>query len=116
MNTANLQLQGLCVAIASLLQALRTKGLLSATEIDQMLEEAEEAAGRFGENLRPSNGEAVAFPIRFLKAVNSEPGPGISNFHQIARQVGLQIDRDREGGSQDEDLAIARATLQERDA
>jgi hypothetical protein len=116
MNTANLQLQGLCVALASLLQSLRAKGLLSTTEIDQMLEDAEAAATDFDQSLRPANAEAVIFPIRFLRAANAEPGAGVPNFQDIARQVGVQLDRDREGTDEEEDLAIAEATLRGRDA
>jgi hypothetical protein len=116
MNTANLQLQGLCVAVASLLQSLRAKGLLSTNEIDQLLEDAETAAADLDQSLRPANAEAVTFPIRFLRAVNAQPGANVPNFQDVARQVGIQLDRDRPGADEDEELAIAEATLRGRDA
>ena len=44
MNTANLQLEGLYVAVASILSALREKGLLTEQEIERALAGAEDIA------------------------------------------------------------------------
>jgi hypothetical protein len=117
MNTANLQLQGLCVAVACLLQALKAKGLLTETEVEQMLADAERSAAHVGETMRTANSEAVTFPIRFLRAVNTDEAPGAPDFQRIARQVGADLDRSRTGAvAEGEGLELARRTLVERDA
>lgn len=56
MNVANLQIEGLCLAIAALNRALVEKGLLSRTEIESALQTAEVTArsdDRFVEDLTP---------------------------------------------------------------
>jgi hypothetical protein len=116
MNTANLQLQGLCVALASLLQALKAKGVLTEAEVEQMLGDAERSAANVGDSMRTANGEAVTFPIRFLRTVNSGAAAGAPEFHRITRQIGQELDRLRDAAGEDEDLALARATLRGRDA
>lgn len=117
MNTANLQLQGLCVAIASLMRALKQKGLLSEAEVEQMLAEAEHAAAQVGDRRRAANTEAVTFPIRFLRAVNADAGGGSPDFQRIARIVGMDEAHDAGGSvSDDEELELARAALRSRDA
>lgn len=92
MNTANLQLEGLCVALSSVLAALREKGLLSQEEIDASLAAAEDAvrndAGR-PEAVSGPNVEAICFPIRYLRAANRDPdGTPPRGFSQIATDVG----------------------------
>lgn len=69
MNTANLQLEGLLLALGSLMRALKNKGLLTEAEIQDMLREAEaRAAGEARpEGLSAANVHAVMFPIRFLE-------------------------------------------------
>lgn len=59
MNVANLQLEGLCLAIAAINHALVEKGILSQLEIDEALRKAEATArgdNRFIEDLKPSTG------------------------------------------------------------
>lgn len=92
MNTANLQLEGLCVALSSILGALREKGLLSQKEIDASLAAAEDAvrndAGR-PETLSAANVEAICFPIRFLRTANRNPEAAPPRaFSQTATDVG----------------------------
>lgn len=78
MNTANLQLEGLLVAISSLVETMRRKGLLTQQEIEDALSNAEAAVG--ADPQRPpevsaSNVDAICFPIRFLKlAMAATPG------------------------------------------
>ena len=90
MNTANLQLEGLLLALASLLQTFERKGLLTREEIDAMLGEAEARAR--SEPQRPSelsaaNVDAVCFPIRFLKAGGHPAGaaPRFCRDHRLGR-------------------------------
>lgn len=68
MNTANLQLEGLLLALGSLMRALKKKGLLTEAEIQEMLREAEMRAASEArpDGLSPANVHAVMFPIRFL--------------------------------------------------
>jgi len=90
MNTANLQLEGLLLALASLLQAFEHKGLLTREEIDAMLGEAEARAR--SEPQRPSelsaaNVDAVCFPIRFLRLAATRPERP-QGFAEITASVG----------------------------
>jgi hypothetical protein len=92
MNTANLQLEGLLTAIASVNQALVAKGLLTTEEIDRCLAVAEQTAlgdNRVTENLSPANRDAVVFPIRLLRLANNMAGSnGVPTFTELARMVG----------------------------
>lgn len=95
MNTANLQLEGLLLALGALTGVLRRKGLLSSEEIDTALAEAQAAAS--SDALRPkgvssSNVEAVLFPIRFLRAVNEQAGS--EPFSAVAARVGRAKEAD----------------------
>ncbi|MDF2995682.1 MAG: hypothetical protein K0R27_1319 [Xanthobacteraceae bacterium] len=89
MNTANLQLEGLLLAISALCLTLKQKGILSDAEIGEALRAAETAAKLRGDTseLRNANIDAIHFPIRFLKrAVESGPEP--LDFCRIASRVG----------------------------
>lgn len=92
MNTANLQLEGLLLAIAELNRALIRKGVLSAEEIDAALHQAEASATseeRMTQDLRPSNRDAVCFPIRLLRLANSKmAAQGELSFSDLAREIG----------------------------
>ncbi|WP_342643399.1 hypothetical protein [Rhodoligotrophos ferricapiens] len=92
MNTANLQLEGLYLAIAAINNALVAKGILTREELDLALRRAEQTAlgdDRTAEDLSPANRDAVAFPARLLILANSvgldRPLPA---FSELARQVG----------------------------
>jgi hypothetical protein len=88
MNTANLQLEGLLLALSSLLAAMKAKGLLTQLEIDSALEEAERFAER--DTRRPpelsdANVDAIRFPIRFLRLASAYRP---DTFNEITTAVG----------------------------
>jgi hypothetical protein len=92
MNTANLQLEGLYLAIAAITNVLVTKGLLTREEVDKALRTAEQGAmtdNRFVEDLSPANRDAIAFPFRLLVLANHmASGESIPPFSQLAKKVG----------------------------
>jgi hypothetical protein len=92
MNTANLQLEGLVMAVAALNQALVAKGLLATEEIDRSLHLCEQTAlgdDRVVEDLSPANRDAILFPIRLLRLANNMAGDnGVPAFAELARRVG----------------------------
>ncbi len=91
MNTANLQLEGLYLAIASVNHLLVRKGILSAEEIDTALRRAEANAtadDHIIDDMSPANRDAVCFPIRFLQLANTSLSNGdIPSFSDLARMV-----------------------------
>ena len=97
MNTANLQLEGVLMAVASLCRLMREKGVADAAEIDAALAEAEAALAN--DRLRPeqlshANVEAALFPLRFLREANRRKVPDDRpGYTEIATTVG----RDRRG-------------------
>lgn len=95
MNTANLQLEGLLLAVSRLLEAMRRKGLITEQEITSALAEAEDAARRdaVGRTISPSQAEGVLFPIRYLRAAtNLSDGPA-ATFSQTTTFIGETKDR-----------------------
>ncbi len=75
MNVANLQLEGLVMALASLNQLLVRKGLVSIDEIERTLHRAEAdltSEERAWEDMSPANRDALCFPVRVLQA--RQPG------------------------------------------
>lgn len=92
MNVANLQIEGLVMALASLNNALVNKGVLSVDELDLALAKAEAAMTgeeRLQEDLTPSNRDAVCFPIRLLRFANrSSDETDICSFSELTRMVG----------------------------
>lgn len=92
MNVANLQIEGLLMAVASLTHALVGKGHLSVEEVDLALAKAEAAMTgeeRAHEDLTPSNRDAVCFPIRLLRLANRSSGEtDICSFSELTRMVG----------------------------
>lgn len=92
MNTANLQLEGLYMALAAVLAALRRHEALSESAIDAALAEAErcvEADGGLNAERSASNQQAVAFPIRLLRLVNAYGSGDLPPFSELAARVGL---------------------------
>jgi hypothetical protein len=74
MNAANLQLEGLLLALYALLDAVKSKGLLTEQEIDEALATAEANAladPQRVEQLSPASLDGVTFPIRFLRVANT---------------------------------------------
>lgn len=92
MNSANLQLEGLVMAIASVNQALVAKGALTTAELDRALAVAEQTIlgdDRVVENLSPANRDAVVFPVRLLRLANSMAADAdVPGFAELARLVG----------------------------
>ncbi len=91
MNTANLQLEGLLLAISSLLDAIERKGLLTRQDIEHALDEAEARAAldlRRPAEVSPANVDAIAFPIRFLRIALTEGEGSPRLFSEIAARVG----------------------------
>lgn len=83
MNVANLQIEGLCMAINAINHALVEKGMLTQLEPNRTLKNAEAIARsdeRFVEDLNPSSRDAVCPPIRILEAANKETTPRSSKF------------------------------------
>jgi hypothetical protein len=117
MNTANLQLEGLYMAVAALVELLKEKGLVTAAEVDVALTHAEQAALEGKENdLSPANLEAISFPIRLLRLANTTSFHGHPlPFQELTRRVGEARDR-RASLSEDEYLELATGVEHERDA
>ncbi|CAM5491007.1 hypothetical protein MAUB1S_08224 [Mycolicibacterium aubagnense] len=92
MNVANLQIEGLLMAVAAINDTLVRKGVLSADEVDLALRKVEASMTgdeRLYEDLSPSNRDAVCFPIRLLMAANTRQGEtDVPPFAELARSVG----------------------------
>ncbi|MFN4209625.1 MAG: hypothetical protein ACK4G5_03590 [Devosia sp.] len=89
MNAANLQIEGLLMAVAAVNRCLVTKDILSRDEIERALAQAEAAItgdDRAIEDLTPANRDAVAFPIRLLRAANARDEA--ADFASLTRSVG----------------------------
>jgi len=94
MNTANLQLEGLYAALAALMNAIRDKGVLSASEIETLLRDAEELNMNQGRRqISDSNRDAIGFPFRYLRAANRAAAGGQTrSFFDIATEIGMTKD------------------------
>lgn len=92
MNTANLQLEGLYLAVAAINEALIAKGVLSREELTHALRVAEQSAigdDRAAEDLRPAERDATAFPCRLLiEALATTDNGRPASFTELARRVG----------------------------
>jgi len=96
-NVANLQLEGLLMAVASINNLLVQRNLLSADDIDLALRKAE--AGLTGDDhlcgdMSPANRDAVCFPIRLLRLANNmQSETGVPPFSDLTRAVGQTKER-----------------------
>lgn len=92
MNVANLQIEGLLMAVAAINNLLVHKGLLTVDEIDLALHKAEAditSDERVFEDMSPANRDAVCFPLRLLRTANNAQGEtGVPSFSELARMVG----------------------------
>jgi hypothetical protein len=92
MNVANLQLEGLLIAVASINRTLVRSGVLQPGELDEALREAEACItqdDRINEEMSPSNRDAVLFPVRLLQLANlHQSEPLARTFSELARAVG----------------------------
>lgn len=92
MNTANLQLEGMIVLMASLFRSLQEIGALSPREINSLLDRAEADAGaeaRREQGLTDAQVEAITFPIRFVRTALSGSS---TSFSETAKRVGIAKD------------------------
>ncbi|WP_423068100.1 hypothetical protein [Devosia sp. CN2-171] len=100
MNSANLQLEGLYLAIAAIHETLIAKGIMSRQEVDDAMRAAEDTAltdYRSMENLRPAERDALAFPARLLRMANATVADGKAlSFTALARRVGSGKDFGRD--------------------
>jgi hypothetical protein len=94
MNVANLQLEGLVMAMAALNRALVEKGALTQGDVGAALNNAEDMMGARGDgSMSPANREAVMFPIRLLQVANDAPSSAVlPGFAELARTVGYTKD------------------------
>jgi hypothetical protein len=89
MNTANLQLEGLYVAVAAILNAIREKGLLTEQEIERALAGAEQVALGDRSQLSPAHVDGICFPLRLLRLANKAGAQGQQrSFSELATRVG----------------------------
>ena len=90
MNIANLQLEGLYLALAAINNALVEKGVVSREEMGLALRRAEQMAmgdDRMDE-LSSAEREAVAFAPRLLLLANDRADSTPATFSELARAVG----------------------------
>ncbi|MBX4958697.1 hypothetical protein HJB56_25475 [Rhizobium lentis] len=90
MNTANLQLKGLIMAMASLCDAIAEKELLTRGEINAALSKAQKAIEDDDDHeLSGANRAAILFPIRVLQLAGEagRKGEG-ATFSDYAKLVG----------------------------
>src|SRR5687767_9699019 len=95
MNVANLQLQGILLAMTALLDAMKRRGVMNGQEIEGALENAE--ANALSDPVRLSglsdaNINALLFPIRFLREANVA-SKSLESFTTITQLVGDTKDR-----------------------
>jgi hypothetical protein len=90
LNTANLQLEGLIMAVAALSDTLVSKGLVTHQEMTAALGEAERAVEQQEDHkLSGSNRAATLFPIRVLLLANEASQRGKKfTFSDYAELVG----------------------------
>jgi hypothetical protein len=91
MNTANLELEGLYVAVAAVNRLLVQKGLITQAELQGALDEAHNVAKAAAaeRELSGSNKEAICFPIRFLMLAGDKADRGEPvDFQSVTRDIG----------------------------
>ncbi|MHA6646369.1 hypothetical protein [Mesorhizobium sp. A623] len=92
MNVANLQIEGLLMAVAAINNTLVHKGIISVDDLNRALRQVEASLTgdeRLSEDMSPANRDAVCFPIRLLLAANNAQGEtDILSFPELAKMVG----------------------------
>jgi hypothetical protein len=90
MNTANLQLKGLIMAMASICDAIVEKELLTSQELNAALSKAKKAIeDDDGHELSGANRAAILFPIRVLQLAEEAGRKGERlTFSDYAKLVG----------------------------
>ncbi|MCO6052287.1 hypothetical protein NGM99_21085 [Mesorhizobium sp. RP14(2022)] len=90
MNTANLQLEGLIMAIASINHVLVRKGLVSVEEIDVALLKAQAnmADASRNDELSGADHDSINLPLRMLQLANQcAPEADVPTFSEMSRMV-----------------------------
>lgn len=91
MNVANLQLEGLYLALASIIDLLASKDVATRSEIDAALERASDAlaSDERAAGLSPASRDAMTLPCRLLRQANDMATSGeYLSFSELARLVG----------------------------
>jgi hypothetical protein len=92
MNVANLQLEGLLMAVAELNRLLVARGVVSTEDIGHALAEAERSAREHQPDsafVSAANRDAILFPIRLLILANEAQRDGaMPDFKTLASRVG----------------------------
>ena len=89
MNTANLQLEGLLTAVASINALLVDSGIVSRSDMQQALERAQHGVNGEARGLSEANRKAMLFPIRLLLLANEDSSQGRARtFAEYAEAVG----------------------------
>jgi len=88
-NTANLQLEGLYLALAAVNRALIDAGVVSTEQLDLAFRKTEAMAmgAERMNSLSPAERDAVCFPIRVLQTALDSPET--ADFTELARTVGM---------------------------
>ncbi|MGV3652363.1 MAG: hypothetical protein ACO1OK_13140 [Devosia sp.] len=130
MNTANLQLAGLCLALDGICKSLIASGALPRDALLAALDRAEATALAEPRALSDANRDAICFPIRALRAGLADP-QSTASFADLASRVGREKPErtSSPGGTEptdvmakadhmteDEHLIAARTIEAERDA
>ncbi|MDR6898227.1 hypothetical protein J2Y51_005272 [Bosea sp. BE109] len=91
MNTANLQLEGLMLAVAALFGEMKRNGSLNASQIEAALDRAESGASQRTTDLSDPNAEAIRFPVRFLREALRDDA-GDLDYRSLVAAVGRARD------------------------
>lgn len=89
MNTANLQMEGVLLALAALCGELKRKAVLNDEDLERILVTAEKGATARASALSNANVEAILFPIRFLRLGLRDGMPGL-DYGSIAAGIGRE--------------------------
>lgn len=92
MNTANLQMQGMLLALTALCRELMRKDLLKVGEIAAALDQAEAGASSCESGLSDSNIQAIQFPIRFLRLALEQEHAAL-DFQALSAEIGRARER-----------------------
>jgi len=92
MNTANLQMEGMLLALAALCETLKRNSVLSHDQIAEALVCAETGVSSRAPGLSDANVDAIRFPIRFLQQALLRDGEAL-DYASIASDVGRDRDK-----------------------
>jgi hypothetical protein len=90
MNVANLQLEGMLLALTAVLRSLVASGALTEAQLRTALAEAEQTGlgdRQRCEQLSSSQRDSLAFAARFL-SIATRADSGMRPFSEVAREVG----------------------------